>query len=65
MTVLQFLALHIVGSALKVSWFFFNEIQKDRTLKVIEQELHDLLVIGTYSELASEVQELYIWLLEH
>jgi len=65
MTVLQFLALHIVGSALKVSWFFFNELQKDRTLRVIEQELHDLLLIGTHGELASEVQDLYLWLLEH
>lgn len=65
MNILQFLALNIVGSALKLSWFFFSEIQKDQTLKIIERELHDLLVEGGHSELASEVQELYIWLLEH
>lgn len=65
MSILQFLALNIVGTALKFAWFFFNEIQKDRTLRVIESELHDLLVEGGHNELAKEVQELYIWLLEH
>lgn len=65
MTLLQFLALNIVGSVLKVSWFFYNEIQKDQTLRIIERELRDLLAEGGHSELASEVQELYLWLLEH
>ena len=65
MSILQFLALNIVGTALKLSWFFFNEIQKDQTLRIIERELHDLLVEGGHNELAREVQELYVWLLEH
>lgn len=65
MTILQFLALNIVGTALKFAWFFLNEIQKDQTLRVIECELHDLLVEGGHGELAREVQKLYIWLLEH
>ena len=65
MSILQFLALNIVGSALKLSWFFLNEIQKDQTLKIIERELHDLLIEGGHNELARKVQELYIWLLEH
>lgn len=64
MSILQFLALNIVGSALKVSWFFLNEIQKDQTLRIIERELHDLLV-ERHKGLASELQELYLWLLEH
>lgn len=65
MSILQFLALNIVGTALKFSWFFLNEIQKDQTLKIIECELYDLLVEGGHNELAGEVQEIYIWLLEH
>lgn len=65
MSILQFLALNIVGICLKSAWFFLNEIQKDQTFRVIERELHDLLVEGSHYELAREVQELYIWLLEH
>lgn len=65
MSILQFLALNIVGTTLKLFWFLFTEIQKDQTLRIIERELHDLLVEGGHKELANEVQELYIWLLEH
>lgn len=65
MSILQFLALNIVGTALKLSWFFFNEIQKDQTFRIIERELHDLLVEGGHNELVREVQELYSWLLKH
>lgn len=65
MSILQFLALNIVGITLKFAWFFLNEIQKDQTLRIIERELRDMLVEGGHDELAREVQELYIWLLEH
>lgn len=65
MSILQFLGLSIVGSALKFTWFFLNEIQKDQTLKIVERELHDLLVEGGHSELVTELQKLYLWLLEH
>lgn len=65
MTILQFLGLNIVGSALKFTWVFLNEVQKDQTLRIVELELHDLLVEGGHSELVTELQELYLWLLEH
>lgn len=65
MSILQFLALNIVGSALKFTWIFLNEVQKDQTLRIIERELHDLLVEGGHKELVFELQELYIWLLEN
>ena len=65
MNILQFIALNIVGSALKFTWVFLNEVQKDQTLKIVERELHNLLVERGHSELASKVQELYLWLLEN
>lgn len=65
MSILQFLALNIVANLLKFSWFFFNEIQKELTLRILEQEIHDLLVEGGHSELVSEILDLYIWLLVH
>ena len=68
MTSLQFLRFHITALFLKTVWFFYNEEQKERTLKMVEREIFNTLLdnpYGQYNELVIEMQELYLWLLEH
>jgi hypothetical protein len=68
MTLLQFLVFHITASVLKVIWFFYNEEQKEGTLKMVEGEIFKTLLdnrYGEYDELVIEMQDLYLWLLEH
>lgn len=68
MTLGQFLCFHIVSSILKLVYFFYNEKQKEGTLKMVEKMIFDILLeneYGQYDELISEMQDLYLWLLEH
>ena len=65
MSILQFLALSGFRGFLKLSWLFLDEIEKDQTLRIFEKGLHNLLVEGGHSELVKELQDIYIWLLEH
>lgn len=68
MTLGQFLCFHIASLILKVAYFFYNEKQKEGTLKMVEKMIFDTLIEnerGIYDELISEMQDLYLWLLEH
>lgn len=58
----------LIGSLLKLAWRFYNEKQKEATLRMIEKELFNLLLENEYREfdkLSREIQELYVWLLTH
>jgi len=68
MTLLQFLGFHITTLFLKIVWFFYNEEQKEGVLKMIEQEIFRTLLENQYreyDEYVIEMQDLYLWLLEH
>lgn len=68
MSIFQFLMFSILGSLLKLTWRFYNEDQKEATLRMIEKELFNLLLENEYGELeelSREIQELYVWLLNH
>lgn len=58
----------LIGSLLKLAWRFYNEKQKEATLRMIEKEIFNLLLENEYREfdkLSREIQELYVWLLTH
>ena len=66
MTSLQCLSFNLLSLYLRVSWLFYNERQKEATLQSLEQEIFNTLLDnenGQYSELAQEMQELYVFLL--
>jgi len=68
MTLGQFFCFHIASSILKVAYIFYSEKRKEGTLKMVEKKIFDTLVeneYGEYDELISEMQDLYLWLLEH